>query len=162
MKAVVRAILLDPEARGAAKTDPTLRPLREPVLMVTGLLRALNGVTDGNGLATRAAGLGQRPYYVADGVQLLPAGLHGSGHVDPRARVRHPQLEHGGGAREPASTTLVYSGITVGRDRRRLRRARGSTSLQFEALADDAAALVDGVSDALVGGPLPCGRARRS
>jgi uncharacterized protein (DUF1800 family) len=52
LKAVVRAILLDPEARldtsGAAQ--PTDGKLREPILFVTGLLRALGGRSDGSAL----------------------------------------------------------------------------------------------------------------
>lgn len=39
LKAVVRAILLDPEARGNLKTDPDYGHLREPVLFVTNILR---------------------------------------------------------------------------------------------------------------------------
>jgi uncharacterized protein (DUF1800 family) len=39
MKAVVRAILLDPEARGNAKTDPNYGKLREPVQLATNLMR---------------------------------------------------------------------------------------------------------------------------
>lgn len=39
MKAVIRAILLDPEARGSQKTDPTYGKLREPILQMTNLLR---------------------------------------------------------------------------------------------------------------------------
>lgn len=42
MKAVIRAILLDPEARGPRKTDPAYGKLREPVLFLTNFLRALN------------------------------------------------------------------------------------------------------------------------
>ncbi len=42
LKAVVRAILLDPEARGNVKTDPDYGHLREPVLFVTNLLRPFN------------------------------------------------------------------------------------------------------------------------
>lgn len=41
MKAVIRAILLDPEARGNIKTDPNYGHLREPVLYVTNVLRSL-------------------------------------------------------------------------------------------------------------------------
>lgn len=40
MKAVIRAILLDPEARGDAKTDPNYGKLREPVQFATNYLRA--------------------------------------------------------------------------------------------------------------------------
>lgn len=48
MKAVITAILLDPEARGDVKTDPNYGHLREPVLLTTNLLRAFNATTDGN------------------------------------------------------------------------------------------------------------------
>jgi hypothetical protein len=42
MKAVIKAILLDPEARGSIKTDPDYGKLREPVLFVTNFLRPFN------------------------------------------------------------------------------------------------------------------------
>ncbi|HEX8195383.1 MAG TPA: DUF1800 domain-containing protein [Pyrinomonadaceae bacterium] len=42
MKAVVKAILLDPEARGSRKTDPTYGKMREPFQYVTNLLRTFN------------------------------------------------------------------------------------------------------------------------
>lgn len=42
MKAVIRAILLDPEARGNVKTDPDYGHLREPVLFVTNVTRPFN------------------------------------------------------------------------------------------------------------------------
>ena len=47
MKAVVRAILLDPEARGDAKTDPSYGRLREPVQYLANVLRAHNAISDG-------------------------------------------------------------------------------------------------------------------
>jgi hypothetical protein len=42
LKAVVRAILLDPEARGDIKTDPSYGRLREPVQYMNNILRAFN------------------------------------------------------------------------------------------------------------------------
>ncbi|HUR99592.1 MAG TPA: DUF1800 family protein [Pyrinomonadaceae bacterium] len=42
LKAVVRAILLDPEARGNVKTDPDYGHLREPVLFATNILKPYN------------------------------------------------------------------------------------------------------------------------
>ncbi len=39
MKAVIKAILLDPEARGNTKTDPNYGKLREPVQLATNVLR---------------------------------------------------------------------------------------------------------------------------
>ena len=47
MKAVITAILLDPESRGAIKDDPNYGHLREPVLLMTHLLRNFNAVSDG-------------------------------------------------------------------------------------------------------------------
>ena len=45
--AVTRAILLDPEARGARKIDPEYGRLREPVLFWTAMIRGLDVTTDG-------------------------------------------------------------------------------------------------------------------
>ena len=50
LQQVVRAILLDPEARGDFKdpaTDPNYGKLREPVQFVTNILRAFNATSDG-------------------------------------------------------------------------------------------------------------------
>jgi uncharacterized protein (DUF1800 family) len=47
MKAVVRAILLDAEARGDNKTDPRYGHLKEPALYALNVLRAMNAKTDG-------------------------------------------------------------------------------------------------------------------
>lgn len=49
LKAVVKAILLDPEARGDAKTDPNYGKLREPVQFATNIYRMFNvRSADGN------------------------------------------------------------------------------------------------------------------
>lgn len=42
MKAVIKAVLLDPEARGSRKTDPTFGKLREPLQYMTNFLRTFN------------------------------------------------------------------------------------------------------------------------
>jgi uncharacterized protein (DUF1800 family) len=62
MKAVVRAILLDPEARGSVRTDPAYGHLREPILFVTSFLRAFNPKSDGE-LAAQANAMGQDLFY---------------------------------------------------------------------------------------------------
>ncbi|MEO7672984.1 MAG: DUF1800 family protein, partial [Pyrinomonadaceae bacterium] len=59
LKAVVRAMLLDPEARGDAKTDPNYGKLREPVQLFTNVARAFD--------VSNAAGTGQ-----SDGVFYSP------------------------------------------------------------------------------------------
>lgn len=69
LKAVVRAILLDPEARGNIKTAPRYGKLREPVQLVTNLGRTFparswagDSITDG-GLSTQMTKIGQNPFY---------------------------------------------------------------------------------------------------
>lgn len=49
MKAVIRAILLDPEARGSQKTDPTYGKLREPIQYMTNILRSFDVRAGTNG-----------------------------------------------------------------------------------------------------------------
>jgi uncharacterized protein (DUF1800 family) len=67
LKAVVRAILLDPEARGATKLDRGYGKLREPALFVTGAARALNATTDGVFFRAQTGAMGQ-PLFVAPSV----------------------------------------------------------------------------------------------
>jgi uncharacterized protein (DUF1800 family) len=68
MKAVLRAILLDPEARGNIKTAPRYGKLREPVQLLTNLTRTFpardffnQGPSDG-GFGNFLPGLGQDPF----------------------------------------------------------------------------------------------------
>jgi len=67
LKAVVRAILLDPEARGATKLDPGYGKLREPAQFVAGTARALNAATDGVFFRAQTGAMGQ-PIYTAPSV----------------------------------------------------------------------------------------------
>lgn len=64
LKAVVRAILLDPEARGDVKTDSSYGKLREPVLLLAGLLRGIGGATqsDGEYLRNVSSAMSQNVY----------------------------------------------------------------------------------------------------
>lgn len=57
MKAVVRAILTDAEARSAPAGD--IGKVKEPVLLMTGLARAIGFATDGYVFVTRDTALGQ-------------------------------------------------------------------------------------------------------
>jgi uncharacterized protein (DUF1800 family) len=69
LKAVIRAILLDPEARGNIKTAPRYGKLREPMQFVTNLGRLFpakswdgNSLSDG-GLSSSMVKMGQNPFY---------------------------------------------------------------------------------------------------
>ena len=59
LKAVITAILTDPEARGDAKTDPAYGKLREPVLFLTAAARAVGTSSDGVFFGQQARNLGQ-------------------------------------------------------------------------------------------------------
>jgi len=66
LKAVVTAILLDPEARrgdNPTQAQPSDGHLKEPVLFITNLLRALNAVTDGAGFSDHASDMKQPPFF---------------------------------------------------------------------------------------------------
>lgn len=60
MKEVIKAILLDPEARGDVKTDPRYGKLREPVQLLTNVLRSFD--------VGGASVSGQPPTGLSDGV----------------------------------------------------------------------------------------------
>ncbi len=59
LKAVVRAILLDAEARGPIKTVAGAGKLKEPVLMALSAYRGLGGVNDGVWMRTQYAAMSQ-------------------------------------------------------------------------------------------------------
>jgi len=63
MKAVVRAILTDPEARGDLKLDPAYGKLREPALYLLNIVRAFNGQTDGTYMQRVGTSLLQPVFY---------------------------------------------------------------------------------------------------
>ncbi len=65
LKAVIRAILLDSEARGDAKVDATYGHLREPALWMTTLMRELGGRSDGVYLRSQASSMGQNIFVPA-------------------------------------------------------------------------------------------------
>ena len=62
MRAVLRAILLDPEARGDVKTATDYGKLREPALLVANVMRALNGSSDGVFLLAQSSSMGQNVF----------------------------------------------------------------------------------------------------
>jgi uncharacterized protein (DUF1800 family) len=72
MKAVINAILTDPEARGAIKLDPGYGKLREPVLFMAAAARALNTASDGVYFQQQSTQLGQRLFYPASVFNYYP------------------------------------------------------------------------------------------
>ena len=111
MKAVCKAILLDPEAR-TVSTSPSAGKVREPVLRLSQMLRAFNATSvsgryTGIGLTDNPSNEpGPDADVRADGVQLLPSGLRADEQGDHRRRslvVPELQIAHrrvGGGLHE--------------------------------------------------------------
>jgi hypothetical protein len=88
MKAVVRAIVLDPEAR--APRNPvvgTFGKLKEPVTYLTGLVRALGGTSDGVALIGPARAMGQDVYTSPTVFNYYPADF-----VVPGTSLAGPQF----------------------------------------------------------------------
>ncbi|HEX8249481.1 MAG TPA: DUF1800 domain-containing protein [Pyrinomonadaceae bacterium] len=78
LRAVVSAILLDPEARGNFKSDPRYGKLREPVQLLTNIARHYNAksyngeeLSDG-GLSETMRGMGQTPFYAPSVFNYFP------------------------------------------------------------------------------------------
>ncbi|HEV8502197.1 MAG TPA: DUF1800 family protein [Casimicrobiaceae bacterium] len=155
LKAVVRALLLDSEARGSADKGDSFGSLREPVFVVTSLVRSLSGVTDGNTLSDLTNSLGQRVYYsptvfnyfqpdttvqaVGKTLNEPEFGIHDSNTAVGRANLVY---------------RLVYQGVTEDAN---LDGAVGTKldTQQFEPFADDPTTLVNQVNAVLMGGALP-------
>ena len=93
MKEVIKAILLDPEARGDAKTDPRYGKLREPVSFTTNLYRDFNVASfdgtqqsDGN-VDRQSSGMGQRAFYSPTVFNYFPAD-----YVVPGSTILAPEF----------------------------------------------------------------------
>jgi uncharacterized protein (DUF1800 family) len=89
MRAVVKAILLDPEARGDSKTDPQFGKLREPVKFIAGIMRALGGQSDGVFPGLQSAALGQDVYQAPSVFNFYPPNypLQGTNLVSPVSAI---------------------------------------------------------------------------
>ncbi len=119
MKAVVRAILLDPEARGNTKTDPNYGKLREPVQLATNVYRHF-GVKSAD-LATQSDGyvwqiiapMGQFAFYSPTVFNYYPPD-----YVVPGPGLNGPEfaiLTTGTAiARANFMNTIIFSRVNVG------------------------------------------------
>ena len=153
LQAVVRAILLDPEARGPSKTAADYGSLKEPVLMATGLLRALSGVTDGSRLEGATNNLGQRPYYAPTVFNYFPPDqtIPGTSVLGPEFAIH---TTNSAVARANLVYTLVYNGYPADAT---IPDSPGTRLFlaQFEALATTPAAMVSEINKVLAGGLFP-------
>jgi uncharacterized protein (DUF1800 family) len=87
MKATVRAILLDPEARGDASDNPKFGRLREPVHLTASFARAMGAATDGIYLKNVSAQMGQNLFYSPTVFNYYPAD-----YIVPGTNLEGPQF----------------------------------------------------------------------
>ena len=73
LRAVVRAILLDPEARGTPDANPRYGRFREPALYVTAFLRGIGVASDGYRLDEATKAMGQNVFYAPSVFNYFPA-----------------------------------------------------------------------------------------
>ena len=152
MKAVVTAILTDVEARGAAKYEPSYGHLNEPVLMITGLARALSAQTDGyyfyNSGNSMAQGVFSAPsvfnYYAPDNV------VASVGVVSPEFGIFNSSTAV---TRINFANSMLYGSIGV------TTALLGATGTQLDwspyvSVAADSNALLNRVNEMMFGGKL--------
>jgi uncharacterized protein (DUF1800 family) len=141
LKAVVRAILLDPEARGDVKLDPTYGKLREPVLFMAAAARAVDAATDGVYFGPAGATLGQNLFYSPSVFNYYPPDhvLAGSTAVAPEFAIQNSSTFIN---RDNVASTLAFGTIAP------VATYPGATGTQpvwasLQAVAGDANALAD-------------------
>jgi uncharacterized protein (DUF1800 family) len=160
LKAVVRAILLDPEARGDAKTDPSYGHLREPVQFVSNMLRAFNAksfdkTTTSDGVVSARDNLGftnmdQDLFRPATVFSYFPAdyNISGTDLTGPEFGILSATTAL---KRANYANGLIYTGITVNGDR------PNGTSLDMsamQALAGNSTQLADALNALLLHGTM--------
>jgi uncharacterized protein (DUF1800 family) len=120
LSAVVRAILTDSEARGAAPATNLFGHVREPVLFITGILRSFGGRSDGVFLRNSSAAMGESlfspdtvfsyfpPSYQIPGTQTLAPEMEIDNAATALARANFVEtlIMQGGAAADP---TLPHS-----------------------------------------------------
>jgi uncharacterized protein (DUF1800 family) len=160
MKAVITAILLDPEARGDVKSDPGYGHLREPVLLMTHLLRAFNAVTDGVLVTSVTPGsfstpLGENVFNPPTVFSYFPAGygLPGTSLVGPEFGILDTSSTN---ARTNFMNTLFAANSGLGIPASGANRPTG-TQINFssyQALASTPQQLVDALNAKLMHGTM--------
>lgn len=151
LKAVVRAILLDAEARGAIKTVASAGKLKEPVLMALSAYRALGGVNDGVWLRTQYAAMAQDLFRAPTVFNYyVPDHTISNGKLGPEFEILTSTTSF---ARNNFLNNVVYTNYAADAN---VTASTGTTVdwAPWQALAGNTAALVDRLSWVLAAGVL--------
>ena len=147
MKAVVRAILLDPEARGAVKTDSAYGHLREPVLFISGVLRAFNARSDGE-LGPQASAMEQNLFLSPTVFSYYPHE-----YLIPGTTTQGPEFGIQSSSSSEARLNFLNAMTSTG-----IKTADGGTTIDLSLLqqmAGNPAALTDALNTQLLHGTMP-------
>jgi hypothetical protein len=156
MKAVLRAVLLDVEARGDVKSDSSYGMLKEPVLYITSMLRQLGARSDGAGLFEPSRAMGQDVFYSPTVFNYYPAeyripgtslvapqfGIHNTNTVLHRMNFAYDMVYNGGYERDGDVPNAIGTHVDL---------------TSFAGIAADAVKLVAMVNNRLFDGGMPLG-----
>jgi uncharacterized protein (DUF1800 family) len=151
LRAVVRAILADVEARGARKVDPAYGKLTEPVLWLAGMVRAFGGNTDGVYPRAASQALSQFVFYAPSVFNFYPPD-----YVVPGTTLLGPEF-----GIQTTTTAInranVANGLIFGGTIPADANVYGSTGTRvdlapYQAVATDAGALADRLNRFLMAG----------
>jgi uncharacterized protein (DUF1800 family) len=178
--AVVRAILTDAEARGAAPATNVFGHLREPAIFITSTLRSLGGQSDGVLLRTASSAMGQPifspstvfsfypPSYEIPGTQTLGPefGIDNAATALARANFVNTVIMKGGAAPDPTvthstGTTVILTSLSSAANNTALITQLNQT-LMHGSLADDASGIILSAANTAAAGssdPLAAARA---
>ena len=150
LAAVVKAILLDPEARqGDDGSENAATKLREPALWISAFLRGLNAtVAPANGLTGAASVLGQQLYYSPTVFNYFEPGYQTQGHNAPEFQLLS---EATAASAADLVNTLTYGKLSgVGID-----LSPYIAILGAKPAAADIGRMVDQLNNDLMGGRMP-------
>jgi hypothetical protein len=159
MKAVITEILLDPEARGDVKNDANYGHLREPVLLMTHLLRTFNATSDGV-LVTSTGGsfttpIGQNVFNPPTVFSYFPAdyGVPGTNLIAPEFGILDTSTTYG---RTNLINTLFLANSGNGIPANPPNRPSGTqlNYSSYQALAGNPQQLVDALNTRLMHGTM--------
>ena len=156
LKAVVRAILLDPEARTAGDANIRYGRFREPALFVTAFLRGAGAASDGIFLDEVTQAMGQNVFYAPSVFNYFPAeyripgtdvvappmGAHNTNTVLARSNFVFGMLWEGGIDRDDEIATSIGTKLAL---------------QPWIALGADARKLLAAIDERFFGGAMPAG-----
>ena len=158
LQAVIRAVLLDPEARqgdngpfAGGPDSPPSAHLREPVLVVASILRGLGAfVNDTNNLTALAANLGQTLFLPPTVFNYFAPGYHIPPDITPGLSLLGPEFQLDSPSNAVARFNMV-NGMIYGN----LGNGAVIDLTPFSSLGSKPADLVDAVSQVFMDGQMP-------